>query len=207
MMLPASEDMHRGRVDLLHDAEAPAIDFRAGHRSGLTVRRTTALNDADRQSWSMQECCVPSRSDVAAAARQPQSPENMSLYWPHSPKSTVAPAGIQALLIPAFTNHTSFSLAALSDDAGRDVAVEVPSGLHWRAVVLLVLIQAIDEQARRNVHDGRAHLEDVGILPVVLEGRATTTEQRTLVQFPAHCRRRRSSPRRSAGYSQPPRRT
>ena len=32
-MLPAGEDMHRGRVDLLHHAKAPAIDFRAGHRS------------------------------------------------------------------------------------------------------------------------------------------------------------------------------
>ena len=43
-----------------------------------------------------------------------QRPVNISLYCPHSPKSTVAPTGDQALLIPAFTYQTSVSLAALS---------------------------------------------------------------------------------------------
>src|SRR6476659_8613176 len=44
----------------------------------------------------------------------PQSPRNMSLYWPHSPQNTEAPIGNQARLIPAFTNQVVDSLAALS---------------------------------------------------------------------------------------------
>ena len=75
---------------------------------------------------------------VAEVARGPQRPENMSLYWPHSPKRTVAPAGIQVRLIPAFMNHTSFSLAALFVTRKLRLFGFKPVACQWRAVVLLL---------------------------------------------------------------------
>ena len=58
----------------------------------------------------------------------PQSPRNMSLYWPHSPQNTEAPIGNQARLIPAFTNQVVDLIggAVLADKANalmeRDVS-------------------------------------------------------------------------------------
>src|SRR4029079_6748458 len=49
------------------------------------------------------------------------------------------------------------------------VAIEV-EGFVRRAVVLLVLIQAIGKQARRNVQDRGADLEDFGIFAIGLIG-------------------------------------
>ena len=48
-MLPAGKEMHRRRVDLLYDTEAPPLDFRTGHlcagQIGIAVRES-----ADRQA-------------------------------------------------------------------------------------------------------------------------------------------------------------
>ena len=135
----------------------------------------------------------------------PQSPRNMSLYWPHSPQNTEAPTGNQARLIPAFTNQVVVSLAALSLPTKPTPLwkVDVPD---LRAVFLVVLVQAVGEQARRDVQDRRANLEELAVLAKVLERRAAATDHRDVAAGPATMEDawRRSSLRRSAGYSQLP---
>ncbi len=68
----------------------------------------------------------------------------MSLYWPHSPQITVAPTGEKVRLIPAFTNHVSESLAAALP---LTLPVLKLKFLILSAFFLVVLIQAVDEQA------------------------------------------------------------
>ena len=83
-------------------------------------------------------------ADAVGAVAGSAAAENMSLYWPHSPKRTVAPSGLKVRLIPALMNQMSFSLACCLAVA-RVEPVEGRS--HCVRLVLLVLIQAIDEQA------------------------------------------------------------
>ena len=75
--------------------------------------RPVASYDADRQVYNA-DGGVRGCYRIVRIARQTTEPGELSLYWPHSPKSTVAPAGIQAFLIPAFIYHTSVSLPSLS---------------------------------------------------------------------------------------------
>ena len=53
------------------------------------------------------------------------------------------------------------------------------------AVFLVVLVQAVGEQARRDMQDGRANLEQLAILPKVLERRAAATDHRDVAAGPA----------------------
>ena len=101
----------------------------------------------------------------------------MSLYWPHSPQITVAPTGEKVRLIPAFTNHVSDSLAAALPPT---LPVLKLTFLYWVPVFLVVLVQAVDEQARRNVHRRRADLEQLTFLAIVLERRAAATNHRNV---------------------------
>src|SRR5262245_26998724 len=71
----------------------------------------------------------------------------MSLCWPHSSQSTVAPGGTQALLVPAFTNQVSDCLASELREILRVLKFK------FRAVFLVGLIQAVGEQAWRDVQD------------------------------------------------------
>src|SRR5690349_4400648 len=61
------------------------------------------------------------------AHRSPKAPVNWFLYWPPSPKRTVAPSGVQVRLIPAFTYQTSVSFISLTEPKpGRVKLRDVP---------------------------------------------------------------------------------
>src|SRR6476660_1947551 len=182
-VLPASEQVHGGRVDFLHKANTPAIHLRSGddrvsNHCDALVR--SASNNAGRN-----EVLADAVVEAIGIAR----------------RVTAEPAGHLVLLAPLAPEHrcthrqpspldTGFyepsggfiSSAVFADKANALMERAVPD---LSAVFLVVLVQAVGEQARRDVQNRRANLEELAVLAEDLERGGAAHDHRDVAASPA----------------------